>query len=102
MGKERYVYEKIYKNYGEIVLTIEEVLKKKHMNVYRLSRLTGINWSVIQKYVEGKLYRVDLDLLSRMCFALNCRIEDLLHYKIVKDNHKNRKRRKNKNKSLNR
>lgn len=100
MSKERYVYEKVYRNYGEIVLTVDEVLRKKKMNAYRLSRLTGINWSIIQKYVKGRLYRVDLDLLSRMCFALNCSIEDLLYYKLEKDNHKNGT--KGKNKSLNR
>lgn len=97
---ERYVYDKVFKDYGKIVLTVDKVLKRKKINVYRLSRLTGISWGVIQKYVDGNLYRVDLDLLSRMCFALNCQLEELIHYEGVKDKHKKKKRR-NKNKVLN-
>lgn len=96
---ERCVYDKVFKDYGKIVFTVDRVLKRQNVNVYRLSRLTGISWGVIQKYVDGNLYRVDLDLLSRMCFALNCQLEELIHYEAVKDNHKNEKR---KNKVLNR
>lgn len=80
MEEKRYVYHKVYKDYGRIVLTIDYMLKKRKMNIYKLSKLTGINWSIVQKYVSGNLYRVDLDLLSRMCFALNCSLEDLAHY----------------------
>lgn len=97
---ERYVYDKVFKDYGKIVLTIDSVLKKKNMNVYRLSRLTGINWGVIQKYVDGNLYRVDLDLLSRICFALDCSLEDLLHYESVSDSSRKKGRKSKKSKTL--
>lgn len=80
MEKERFVYSRIYKDYGKIVLTVDEVLKKRKINAYRLSVLTGIHWSIIKRYVKGTLYRVDLDLLSRMCYALNCPLEELIHY----------------------
>lgn len=100
MTRERYVYDKVYKDYGKIILTVNNVLKKKNMSVYRLSRLTGINWGIVQKYVDGKLYRVDLDLLSRMCFALDCSLEELLHYEGIKDKHQNKRNKKRKNKTL--
>lgn len=77
MEEQRYVYDKVYKDYGRIVLTIDHMLKTRKMNIYQLSKLTGINWSIVQKYVNGTLYRVDLDILSRMCFALNCSLEDI-------------------------
>lgn len=80
MKQEKFVYDKIYKDYGKIVFTIDAILKKRKINVYRLSVLTGINWSIIKKYVKGSLYRADLDILSRICFALNCKLEDIIHY----------------------
>ena len=30
--------------------------------------------------VRGDLYRVDLDLLAKICFALNCSLNDIIHY----------------------
>lgn len=100
MTRERYVYDKVFKDYGKIVLTVDKVLKKKNMNVYRLSRLTGINWGVVQKYVDGKLYRVDLDLLSRMCYALDCSLEELLHYEGIKDKPQNKRKRRSRRRRL--
>lgn len=86
MINENCVYDKVYKEYGRVVLTLGSVLREKNMNVYRLSRLTGINWGIVQRYVDGKIYRVDLDLLSRMCFVLDCSLDDLLHYEAVNCN----------------
>lgn len=77
---EQFVYSKTYNKYGKVVLTLDEMLKKKNIKPYRLSVLTGINWSIIKKYVKGDLYRVDLDLLAKICFALDCTLNDILHY----------------------
>lgn len=60
------------------MLTLDEVLKKKNINTYRLSILTGINWSIIKKYVIGNLYRVDLDILGKICFALNYPLNEVI------------------------
>lgn len=80
MNGERFVYRKIYKNYGKITLTVDKVMKNRKINTYRLSILTGINWGIIKKYAQGTLYRVDLDILSRICYALDCSLEELICY----------------------
>ncbi len=80
MSKERYVYDKVFKDYGKVILTVSDVLKERNINMYKLSKLTGIKWNIIKKYVEGRLYRVDLDLLSRICYALDCSLDELIHY----------------------
>lgn len=90
MVQERYVYNKVFINYGKIVLTIDKVLKQKNMNAYKLSRLTGISWNIVKKYINGNIYRVDLDLLSRMCFVLQCSLEDLIHYEFISDDSQNK------------
>ena len=77
---ERYLYTKTYNNYGKVVLTLNIVLEQKNMNPYKLSRLTGINWGIIKKYVNGNLYRVDMDLLARMCYVLECPLSDIIQY----------------------
>ncbi len=81
---EQCVYEKTYNDYGKIIITLDSVLEEKKVNLYRLSILTGINWGVLKKYVNGDMYRVDLDLLAKVCYVLNCNLEDILHYEEIK------------------
>lgn len=77
---ERFVYEKKYYNYGRVNLTVSRMLREKHIKPYKLSTLTGIRYDVLKKYIDGNLYRIDLDVIARICFALNCNLEDLLKY----------------------
>lgn len=82
----RYVYTKTYCNYGKINLTINRLLKQKHIKPYKLSMLTGIRYDVLKKYVDGSLYRIDLDVIARICFSLKCDLDDILNYNYSKSN----------------
>lgn len=77
---ERFVYEKKYFNYGRVYLNVNRLLKQRHIKPYKLSTLTGVRYDVLKKYIDGNLYRIDLDIIARICFALNCSIDELLKY----------------------
>ena len=47
----------------------------------RLSSLTGVQYSIIDRYYKGKrIERADLDFLAKVCYVLDCRVEELLEY----------------------
>ncbi len=77
---EKYAYTKIYDNYGKVVITLNELLEKRNIRPYRLSQLTGIHYDIITKYVKGSLYRVDLEILAKICYVLECTLNDVIHY----------------------
>ena len=77
---EKYAYTKIYDNYGKVVITLNELLEKRNIRPYRLSQLTGIHYDIIAKYVKGSLYRVDLEILAKICYVLECTLNDVIHY----------------------
>lgn len=67
---------------GEYIrLCLRERLEEQGMTRYRLHRLTGIKYEIIDRYYKGTaVERVDLFLLAKMCGALGCQVEDLLKY----------------------
>lgn len=55
-------------------------MEKQHMSKNRLCRLTGLRFETIQGYYLGTISRVDLYVLSLLCKALNCQVEDIITY----------------------
>ncbi len=77
---EKYAYTKTYDNYGKVVITLNKILEKRNIKPYRLSMLTGINCDIIKRYAKGNLYRVDLEILAKICYVLECPLDDIIHY----------------------
>ena len=68
------------KNYGKINIKLKTVMNSKGMNKNRLSVLTGVKFDTIQKYYNGDVYRIDVDVLAMFCYALNCDVNDIVEY----------------------
>lgn len=67
--------------YGGIRIKLAEVLDSRGITRNRLGTLTGIKYGVIDRYYRAEsVERVDLDIFARICYVLNCKIEDLLEY----------------------
>jgi DNA-binding Xre family transcriptional regulator len=57
---------------------IKEVLKEKGVSQGKLSRMTNVSLSTIQRLsVEGSTYNVSMDVLERIAKALGVKISDL-------------------------
>ncbi|MDE6156266.1 MAG: helix-turn-helix transcriptional regulator [Eubacterium sp.] len=46
----------------------------------QLSRLTNTRFEVINKWYNGNVERIDCDVLARICFSLDCSVEDIIEY----------------------
>ena len=67
--------------YGGIKVKLAEVLDSRGITRNRLRELTGAKYDVITRYYKGQeVHMVDLDFLSKVCYVLDCKIEDLLEY----------------------
>ena len=71
----------VLKNYGKIEITLKEVLEKKDISRNKLCTMIVTNYDLVNRYYNNKVIRIDLDIIARMCFALNCNVTDLLKYK---------------------
>lgn len=67
--------------YGRVKVKLAEVLKEKGITRNRLRTLTGVKYEVIDRYYKAvNVEMADLDFLAKVCFVLECKIEDLLEY----------------------
>lgn len=67
--------------YGQVRVKLAELLDRKGITRNRLRTLTGVKYEVIDRYYKAQnIEMVDLDFLAKVCFTLNCKIDDLLEY----------------------
>ena len=63
-----------------VKLTIDILLDKKKMSRYELSKMTGIRYHIIDNYYKNKVVRYDSFILDKICYALECGIDDIIKY----------------------
>lgn len=69
------------KDYGKINITLKSVMDSKCISVYQMSKLTDLKHSTIKSYyINAPLTRIDLDVVAKMCYVLDCKIDDILEY----------------------
>lgn len=71
----------ILKVYGKVEIVLKDILEKKNISRNRLCTMIAANYDLVNRYYNNKVIRIDLDIIARMCFALDCNITDILKYK---------------------
>ena len=70
------------KDYGKVEIKLSSIMDKKNITIYQMSKYTSLKHSTVKSYYNNcPLTRVDLDVISKFCYVLNCKIEDILEYK---------------------
>ncbi len=70
------------KNYGKVEIKLSSIMNQKNISIYQMSQLAHLKHSTVKSYYNNcPITRVDLDVISKMCYVLNCKIEDILEYK---------------------
>ena len=70
----------ILRDYGKVEIMLKDLLDKKGISRNKLCNMIGTNYDLINRYYNNKVTRIDLDMLARMAFVLQCDIWDLLKY----------------------
>ena len=69
------------KDYGRVILTVREVMGKKGVTRNKLAKAAGLAYNSVNRYYQGDaLSSIDLDILAKICFVLDCDITDVLRY----------------------
>lgn len=68
----------IEKNYGSVQMNLRPYMEKLGISRNALARATNTRFEVINKWYEGNVEKVDLNVLARVCYVLECEAGDLL------------------------
>ena len=63
---------------SEILFMINEVLSEKNLSKNWLEENANLQRSQLNSYANNKVKRIDLDVLARICIALNVEVGDLI------------------------
>ena len=71
-------------DFGQVVFKIDQVLEEKKISKNKLEKEAGLQRTQLNSYCNNKVKRVDLATLAKLCYVLDCGIEDIMEYKIDK------------------
>ena len=67
-------------NYGHVELKLKEVMDERGISRNQLAKRIDARFEVVGKWYKGEVEKMDLDILARICYALDCTTEDLIRY----------------------
>lgn len=74
----------VYVDYGEIKVNIKRIMKEKGITRQQLAKRTGLTNRTINRYYNDQILKFDRDVLAKLCYILDCSIDELIYYKKLK------------------
>lgn len=69
-----------YADYGYFKCNLKKLMNERKMTKTLLVKKTGLHHNVVQRYLTDEIIKYDKDVLAKLCYVLNCDIEDLITY----------------------
>ena len=66
--------------FGTVKIHLEELMKKRNISINKLSFRAEMQRTQLKKYCKNEVQRLDIAVLSRLCYALECDLHDLIEY----------------------
>ncbi len=66
--------------YGVITLKLKSILQERKISIYKLSKQTGVKYDILKDYCNNLNTFYSFETLAKICYSLDCGIEDLLEY----------------------
>lgn len=67
-------------HYGHIEIHLKEIMDSRQISRNALARAIDTRFEVIDKWYKGNVEKVDVDILARICFVLQCGPQDIIRY----------------------
>ena len=70
-------------DYGYVRLKLKDVMEEQKISINKLACRAEMQRTQLKAYLNNEIQRVDLAVMARLCYVLDCKLSDLIEY--VKD-----------------
>lgn len=67
-------------DWGKVNILLEDYLLKHKISKTKLTQVANLQYTQLQAYCKNQIQRPDLEVLARICCALECNITDIISY----------------------
>ncbi|MSS43401.1 helix-turn-helix transcriptional regulator [Anaerosalibacter bizertensis] len=67
-------------DFGRVIFKIDEVLEEKNISKNKLEKEANLQRTQLNSYCNNRVKRIDLLTLAKICYVLDCEIEDIMEY----------------------
>lgn len=68
-------------DYGYIEIKLKDIMTEQKISINKLACRAEMQRTQLKAYMNNDVQRVDLAILARLCYVLECDLQDLLQYK---------------------
>ena len=65
---------------GNINIKIAQLMEERNISMNQLSFRAEMQRTQLRNYRDNKVQRLDIDILKRLCYVLECDLTDLIEY----------------------
>lgn len=66
--------------FGHINIKLKDIMLEQNISINKLACRAEMQRSQVRAYMNNSIQRLDTSILSRLCYALDCDLFDLIEY----------------------
>lgn len=66
--------------YGHIHIKLAELMAEQNISINKLAFRSEMQRTQLKAYIRNDVQRLDISVLARLCYALECNLEDIVEY----------------------
>lgn len=67
-------------DYGHIRLNLADIMQEQNISINKLACRAEMQRTQLKAYMRNEVQRLDIAVLSRLCYVLECSLNDLVEY----------------------
>lgn len=71
--------------YGRVRIKLEKLMAEQGISINKLACRAELQRTQLKSYMKNDVQRVDLSVLARLCYVLECDVTDILEYDAGED-----------------
>lgn len=67
-------------DYGYVRLNLDKIMKEQNVSINKLAFRAEMQRSQLKAYIKNDIQRLDVSVLARLCYSLECTLDELVEY----------------------